>query len=93
MNFGSWSLAARGIQEEAMLLPGIKLVERGTVRADLWSMLMGMTRMPTTVGLDFKAMIAANNVAVGRRPLRARAAAGAEGVARRRLPRRRLDRT
>ncbi|PFW98998.1 Acetophenone carboxylase delta subunit [Nocardia farcinica] len=66
MNFGSWSLAARGIQEEAMLLPGIKLVERGTVRADLWSMLMGMTRMPTTVGLDFKAMIAANNVAVGR---------------------------
>ncbi|WP_375001255.1 hydantoinase B/oxoprolinase family protein [Aeromicrobium sp. CTD01-1L150] len=66
MNFGSWSLAARGIQEEAMLLPGIKLVEQGEVRSDLWSMLMGMTRMPTTVGLDFKAMIAANNVAVGR---------------------------
>ncbi|MBO9524158.1 MAG: hydantoinase B/oxoprolinase family protein [Nocardioidaceae bacterium] len=66
MNFGSWSLGARGIQEEAMLLPGIKLVERGEIRADLWSMLMGMTRMPTTVGLDFKAMIAANNVAAGR---------------------------
>jgi len=66
MNFGSWSLGARGIQEEAMLLPGIKLVEGGQVRADLWSMLMGMTRMPTTVGLDFKAMIAANNVAAGR---------------------------
>ncbi|WP_436698787.1 hydantoinase B/oxoprolinase family protein [Nocardioides sp. BYT-33-1] len=66
MNFGSWSLAARGIQEEAMLLPGIKLVEGGEIRADLWSMLMGMTRMPTTVGLDFKAMIAANNVAAGR---------------------------
>jgi N-methylhydantoinase B len=66
MNFGSWSLAARGIQEEAMLLPGIKLVEGGEIRNDLWSMLMGMTRMPTTVGLDFKAMIAANNVAAGR---------------------------
>ena len=66
MNFGSWSLGARGIQEEAMLLPGIKLVEGGEIRADLWSMLMGMTRMPTTVGLDFKAMIAANNVAAGR---------------------------
>ena len=66
MNFGSWSLAARGIQEEAMLLPGIKLVEGGEIRSDLWSMLMGMTRMPTTVGLDFKAMIAANNVAAGR---------------------------
>lgn len=66
MNFGSWSLAARGIQEEAMLLPGIKLVEGGEIRSDLWSMLMGMTRMPTTVGLDFKAMIAANNVAASR---------------------------
>ncbi len=66
MNFGSWSLAARGIQEEAMLLPGIKLVERGEIRSDLWSMIMGMTRMPTTVGLDFKAMIAANNVAASR---------------------------
>jgi N-methylhydantoinase B len=66
MNFGSWSLAARGIQEEAMLLPGIKLVEGGEIRSDLWSMLMGMTRMPTTVGLDFKAMIAANSVAASR---------------------------
>jgi N-methylhydantoinase B len=66
MNFGSWSLKARGIQEEAMLLPGIKLVESGVLRKDLWSMIMGMTRMPTTVGLDLKAMIAANNVATRR---------------------------
>lgn len=66
MNFGSWSFRARGIQEEAMLLPGVKLVEAGTLRKDLWSMIMGMTRMPTTVGLDLKAMIAANNVAVKR---------------------------
>ncbi|SDG68443.1 hydantoinase B/oxoprolinase family protein [Microbacterium pygmaeum] len=66
MNFGSWSFRARGIQEEAMLLPGIKLVEGGKLRSDLWSMIMRMTRMPTTVGLDLKAMIAANNVAVKR---------------------------
>ena len=66
MNFGSWSLKARGIQEEAMLLPGVKLVEGGTLRQDLWRMIMGMTRMPTTVGLDLKAMIAANNVAARR---------------------------
>jgi N-methylhydantoinase B len=49
-----------------MLLPGIKLVEGGKLRRDLWSMIMGMTRMPTTVGLDLKAMIAANNVALKR---------------------------
>lgn len=63
MNFGSWSFHARGIQEEAMLIPGVKLVEGGKLRRDLWAMIMGMTRMPTTVGLDLKAMIAANNVA------------------------------
>lgn len=63
MNFGSWSLKSRGIQEEAMLIPGVKLVEGGELRRDLWDMLMGMTRMPMTVGLDLKAMIAANNVA------------------------------
>lgn len=66
MNFGSWSFKARGIQEEAMLLPGVKLVEGGLLRKDLWAMIMGMTRMPTTVGLDLKAMIAANNVAIRR---------------------------
>src|SRR4051794_5088181 len=38
MNFGSWSFKATEIQQEAMLLPGIKLVERGEIREDLWQM-------------------------------------------------------
>ena len=46
-----------------MLLPGVKLVEKGVLREDIWQMIMGMTRLPHVVGLDFKAMIAANNVA------------------------------
>lgn len=66
MNFGSWSIKATDIQQEAMLLPGIKLVEGGQIREDLWQMIMGMTRLPMAVGLDLKAMIAANTVA-GRR--------------------------
>lgn len=66
MNFGSWSLKATEIQQEAMLLPGVKLVEGGELRQDIWQMIMGMTRMPMAVGLDLKAMIAANTVA-GRR--------------------------
>ncbi|WP_236790833.1 hydantoinase B/oxoprolinase family protein [Amycolatopsis sp. GM8] len=66
MNFGSWSIKARDIQQEAMLLPGVKLVEGGLIREDLWQMIMGMTRLPMAVGLDLKAMIAANTVA-GRR--------------------------
>lgn len=63
MTFGSWAFAATDVQQEAMLLPGVKLVENGVLREDIWQMIMGMTRLPHVVGLDFKAMIAANNVA------------------------------
>jgi N-methylhydantoinase B len=66
MSFGSWAFGATEIQQEAMLLPGIKLVEGGTLRQDLWQMIMGMTRLPLVLGLDLKAMIAANAVAVRR---------------------------
>ncbi|NTA40258.1 hydantoinase B/oxoprolinase family protein [Agrobacterium salinitolerans] len=66
MSFGSWALGSTEIQQEAMLLPGIKLVEKGTLRQDLWQMIMGMSRLPDVIGLDLKAMIAANNVAVKR---------------------------
>ncbi|MFI1164496.1 hydantoinase B/oxoprolinase family protein [Streptomyces sp. NPDC020801] len=66
MNFGSWSIGATEIQQEAMLLPGVKLVEGGQVREDIWQMIMGMTRLPMAVGLDLKAMIAANTVAARR---------------------------
>ena len=66
MTFGSWAFAATDVQQEAMLLPGVKLVEKGVLREDIWQMIMGMTRLPHVVGLDFKAMIAANNVAARR---------------------------
>lgn len=66
MNFGSWSFKATEIQQEAMLLPGIKLVDAGELREDLWQMIMGMSRLPMVLGLDLKAMIAANNVAARR---------------------------
>jgi N-methylhydantoinase B len=66
MNFGSWAFAATDVQQEAMLLPGVKIVEKGVLREDIWQMIMGMTRLPHVVGLDLKAMIAANNVAARR---------------------------
>ncbi len=66
MTFGSWAFAATDVQQEAMLLPGVKLVENGVLREDIRQMIMGMTRLPHVVGLDFKAMIAANNVAARR---------------------------
>ena len=66
MTFGSWAFGATDVQQEAMLLPGVKIVENGVLREDIWQMIMGMTRLPHVVGLDFKAMIAANNVATRR---------------------------
>lgn len=66
MNFSSWAIKATEIQQEAMLLPGIKIVENGEIREDIWQMIMGMTRLPQMIGLDFKAMIAANHVATKR---------------------------
>ncbi|VEW14118.1 Acetone carboxylase alpha subunit [Brevibacterium casei] len=62
-NFGSWGIGARSVQEEAVLMSGVKLVEGGEIREDIWDMILGMTRMPLAVGLDLKAMIAANTVA------------------------------
>ncbi|NMO02016.1 hydantoinase B/oxoprolinase family protein [Gordonia sp. TBRC 11910] len=66
LNFGSWAFGATEIQQEAMLLSGVKIVENNEIRGDLWDMVMGMTRMPMAVGLDLKAMIAANQVAARR---------------------------
>lgn len=62
-NFGSWGIGATMVQEEAVLMSGVKIVENGDIRNDIWDMVLGMTRMPLAVGLDLKAMIAANNVA------------------------------
>lgn len=66
MEFGSWCPTATERIQEAMILPPLKLVERGRVRSDVWRMILGMTRLPQLVGLDLKAMIAANNVARSR---------------------------
>lgn len=61
--FGSWTPKASEIYQEAMLVPPVKLIEGGKRRTDVWNMIMRMSRLPHALGLDFKAMVAANNVA------------------------------
>jgi hypothetical protein len=63
MVFGSWCSKATEIQQECMIVPPVKLIERGKLRRDVWEMILSMSRLPFMIGLDFKAMIAANNVA------------------------------
>ena len=60
---GGNSPGAREIYHEGLRIPGIKLVERGKLRKDVFETILNMTRQPAMVGLDLKCEIAANNVA------------------------------
>ena len=63
---GGDSPDATEIFQEGFRIPGIKLVERGRLRKDVFNTITHMTRQPDAVGLDLKCEIAANNVAKAR---------------------------
>jgi N-methylhydantoinase B len=63
---GGNSPGATEISHEGVRIPGIKLIERGKVRRDVFDAICNMTRQPALVGLDLKCEIAANNVARAR---------------------------
>ena len=66
MSPGGNSPGATEICHEGLRIPGLKLVERGKLRQDVFDTLINMTRQPVMVGLDLKCEIAANNVAKSR---------------------------
>jgi N-methylhydantoinase B len=66
MSPGGNSPGATEICHEGIRIPGIKLVDRGELRKDLFDAFINMTRQPVMVGLDLKCEIAANNVAKSR---------------------------
>jgi len=66
MSPGGNSPGATEICQEGLRIPGLKLVERGRLRRDIFDTLINMTRQPVMVGLDLKCEIAANNVAKAR---------------------------
>jgi N-methylhydantoinase B len=66
MSPGGNSPGATEIFHEGLRIPGIKLVDRGELRQDVFNTITNMTRQPTMVGLDLKCEIAANNVAKAR---------------------------
>lgn len=66
MSPGGNSPGATEICHEGLRIPGIKLVERGKLRNDVFNTMVNMTRQPVMVGLDLKCEIAANNVAKSR---------------------------
>lgn len=66
MSPGGNSPGATEICQEGLRIPGLKLVDGGKLRQDVFDTLINMTRQPVMVGLDFKCEIAANNVAKAR---------------------------
>ena len=63
MDVGSWCPRATERVQESMNLPPLKLIEAGEVRQDVWNTILSMTRLPFLLGLDLRAMTAANNTA------------------------------
>lgn len=63
MNPGGFAPDAVDIFSEGFSSPGLKLIDRGTLRQDVWDTLLNMVRGPEMVALDLRSMIACNNVA------------------------------
>ncbi len=61
--FGSWVSRAIDIYMEAVPLPPVKFIEKGKLRKDIWEVILAHTRLPFLLGLDLRALVAANNVA------------------------------
>ena len=57
---------ATDVQQEGVLVSPVRIVENGQFRNDILSMILGMSRLPTNMSLDFRGMLAANKVAIKR---------------------------
>jgi N-methylhydantoinase B len=63
---GGNSPDATHICQEGVRVPGIKLVDRGTLRKDVFDTLINMTRRPDMVALDINCQLAGHSVARSR---------------------------
>ena len=63
---GTYNSAATEIFHEGIRLPVLKLIERGTTRADLWRLLMLNTRLPEALDGDLHAMIGSTRIGAER---------------------------
>ena len=66
MNPGGFAPDAVDIFSEGFSSPGLKLIDGGELRQDVWDTLLNMVRSPEMVALDMRSMIACNNVAKDR---------------------------
>lgn len=60
VNPGGFAPDSKEIFHEGFDTPGIKVIDRGVVKKDVWRTMMNMVRMPEVVALDLHSQIAAN---------------------------------
>ena len=63
MNPGGFCPDAKDIFTEGFSSPGLRIIDRSQVCADVFDTILNMVRVPELVALDFRSMIACNNVA------------------------------
>lgn len=63
---GGFCPSATESYQEGFQTRGLKLVEKGKLRTDVWDTIMNMTRTPEATGMDYKSQIAAGHVAAQR---------------------------
>jgi N-methylhydantoinase B len=59
---GSWTVGARDAYQEVMLIPPVKMVDRGKMRTDVEAMFLRNTRTPAVNALNLRAKIVCQNM-------------------------------
>ena len=62
MDFASWCPKAKDVYQEGIRIAGLKIVEEGNVREDVWQFVLSLTRLPHLLDLDMRGMVAAGHV-------------------------------
>jgi len=62
MDFASWCPKAKDVYQEGFRMAGVKLVEAGNAREDVWQFVLSLSRLPQLLDLDLRGMVAAGHV-------------------------------
>ncbi|OGA43821.1 MAG: hypothetical protein A3G26_12265 [Betaproteobacteria bacterium RIFCSPLOWO2_12_FULL_65_110] len=62
MDFASWCPKAKDVYQEGFRIAGLKLVDAGDVREDVWQFVLSLSRLPHLLDLDLRGMVAAGHI-------------------------------
>jgi len=62
MDFASWCPKAKDVYQEGIRIAGLKIIDAGEAREDVWQFVLSLSRLPHLLDLDLRGMVAAGNV-------------------------------